>query len=73
MSVAGTAGEAVPSVNWIELELRLDSVSDSVAVSVNVFWLDVAEGGGAEGRCRPVKGGVTGEPKPSTCPSRVPT
>src|SRR6202140_2814186 len=72
-SVAGSAGTEVPSVNWLELDASVESVSASVAVSVRVFWVEWPRIVAPKASVDPVNGGVTGEPKPSTWPSRVPT
>ena len=72
-SVAGSAGEGVPSVYWVELEARLESVRPSVDVNVSVFWLVPPSVTVPNARAEPVSGGVTGEPKAETLPSRLPT
>ena len=72
-SVAGSAGDGVPTVNCGEFDFRLEIVSAVFAVSVSVCSdaLPIVVVGNAV--AGPVSTGVTGEPKPSTCPSRVPT
>ncbi len=73
-SSAGSGAEGDPSANWrASLEERLESVTGSVAVIVTVSSEELpmlVVGNSVAGA---LSTGVTGEPKASTCPSRVPT
>ena len=71
--VAGSACDAVPIVNWDELEASVESVSGSVAVSVSVFSEESPTVVVGNEVADPARIGVTGEPNAITCPSRVPT
>jgi hypothetical protein len=73
--VAGSDCDGVPSWNWLGSdEVRLEIVTVWLAVSVSVCGLllepTVVLG---NDRADPLSGWVTGEPKPRTWPSRVPT
>ena len=72
-SGAGSGGEVVPTLNWELLEVSFVTVSVFVAVSVSVFSLLLPIVVVGKSVLDPVSGGVTGEPKPSTLLSRVPT
>ena len=72
-SVAGSGFEGVPTRTARCSISGEDSVIASVAVSVTVFWLVLPIVVVGNAVAEPVSGGVTGEPKPSTWPSRVPT
>ena len=73
LSTSGNGLDGVPIANWGELDLRPESVSGSVAVSVSVRSEDAPTVVVGNAVVAPLRIGVTGEPKAITWPSRVPT